>query len=132
MNVWINKQNERRTQSAVEVKVKGQKGRACKREPDSGQLFCTTCVQVALVLCEPLRIMAHHCQRKNCPGSRPLLLFVQRFLLLCCKIWILRFTAFLPQPWAFQNILPDVVRGQHNSQVWFNSVTVALVLTTPN
>ena len=26
--------------------------------PDSGQLFCTICAQVALVLCEPLQVVA--------------------------------------------------------------------------
>ncbi len=42
---------ERLTQSAVEVKVKGQ-------GEGSGQLFCTICAQVALVLCEPLQVVA--------------------------------------------------------------------------
>ena len=63
--------------------------------------------------------------------------------LLCCKIWILRFTAvlFCHKPWAFQGILPYVVRAKHNSQVLhFSSLcfhlcfcaTVALALTIPN
>ena len=39
--------------------------------------------------------------------------------LLCCKIWILRFTAvlFCHKPGAFQGILPYAARAQHNSQV---------------
>ncbi len=76
--------------------------------------FCTICAQVALVLCEPLQVVALKtkvywllsltlCQRRACPGSRPLLLLVQRFLFALLQNLDTAFhsCAFLPQSWGF-------------------------------
>ena len=46
---------ERLTQSAVYSRSQSQGARG---GPDSGQLFCIICAQVALVLCEPLQVVA--------------------------------------------------------------------------
>ena len=67
------------------------RSQGAREGPDSGIFFCTTCAQVGLLLCERLQVVALKtkvyrlysltlCQRRGCPGSRSLLLFVQRFL----------------------------------------------------
>ncbi len=88
--MWNHQTNNwrRLTQSAaVEVKVKGQgKGQTL------AMFFAQSVQQVTLVCCEPLQVVALKtkvyclysltlCQRRGCPGSRLLLLLVQRFLL---------------------------------------------------
>jgi hypothetical protein len=79
---------KRLTQSAVCSRSQSQ---GAREGPDSGSFFCTTCAQVGLLLCEPLQVVALKtkvyclysltlCQKRGCPGSRSLLLLVQRFL----------------------------------------------------
>ncbi len=81
------KQSERLTQSAVCSQSQG-----AREGPDSGISFCRICAEVSLVCCKPLQVVALKtkvcclysltlCQRRGCPGSRLLLLLVQRFLL---------------------------------------------------
>ena len=83
---------------------------ATRGGPDPGQLFCTTCAQIALVLCEPLQAVAlKRCA--DCTASpsvrgetvQAVWTRQQAFAascaacssLLCCEIWILRCTAVL-------------------------------------
>ncbi len=61
-------------------------------------------------LCLPETYSLTLFQRRCCPGSRPLLLLVQRLLFLAAR-------CLAAKPGAFQGILLHAVRAQHNSQV---------------
>ena len=119
---------KRLTQSTVCNRSQGASG-----GPDSGQLFCTICAQLALVLCKPLQVVAENKSTLTVqphPLSEERLSWQQVFgascatlpvcsSLLCCKIWTQNFTAvlFCQKPGAFQVILPHAVRAQHNSLI---------------
>ena len=137
---------KRLTQSACAVCSQG-----AREGPDSGIFFCTTCAQVGLL---PLQVVVLKtkvyclysltlCQRRGCPGSRSLLLLVQRFLF-AARCFAAKSGYYVSQLCCFAtNLGPSRVSfpmpfepsTTHKYSLCFHlcfAVTVALALTTPS
>ena len=140
---------KRLTQSAVCSQSQGARG-----GPDSGQFLHNLCTGSFSVWCESLQAVALKtkvyrlysltlCQRRGCPGSRPLLLLVQRFLL-AARYFAAKSGYYVSQLCCFAtNLGPSRVSfpvpfepsTSHKCSLCFHlcfAVTVALALAIPN